>query len=100
MKRNTPTPRRLSQQGLTLVESLISLAVVAVSLGLLLVFWSDVVTHTPRQNPTVSTSVYETDLVRSQLKQSPVPAAGESRAMLRHSTDLRLHTSSATTPDN
>ena len=33
MKRSTPTRRRLSQQGLTLIESLISLAVVTVSLG-------------------------------------------------------------------
>ena len=33
MKRSTPSTRRPSQQGLTLVESLISLAVVTVSLG-------------------------------------------------------------------
>lgn len=33
MKRNDPSTRRASQQGLTLVESLISLAVVTVSLG-------------------------------------------------------------------
>ena len=74
------------------------------SLGLLLVFWFDFMTHTPRQNPTVSTSIYETDLIRSQLEQSEVsikaPVAGEGRAMLRRSTDLRLHTSSSNTPEN
>ncbi len=70
------------------------------SLGLLLVLWFDFMTHTPRQNPTVNTSVYETDLIRSQLKLPAVPIAGESRAMLRRATDLRLHSSSSNTPEN
>ncbi len=70
------------------------------SLGLLLLIWFDFVTHTPRQNPTVMTGVYAIDLIRSQIKLPTLPVAGETRAMLRRTTDLRLHFSSSDTPEN
>ncbi len=71
-----------------------------IRVSVLVVCWIDILTHTPNQNPTVSPSVYETDLIRTQFKRSPVPAVGGSRAMLSRPADLMLHTSSSTTAEN
>lgn len=51
-------------------------------LSLIFVFWLDVVTHEPEQNPTVVPSVYTLDLARQKLKMNPQPELGGSRAMV------------------
>ena len=47
----------------------------------LLVFYLDLVTHVPNQNPTVSNTVYSPGLVRAHFRWNPGPALGRSRAM-------------------
>jgi hypothetical protein len=51
---------------------------------LLAVFWLDVWTHEPNQNPTVPPSVYEPGMVRAKLEgeNQPQPVLGKSRAMV------------------
>jgi hypothetical protein len=55
---------------------------------LLLIFvWLDVVTHAPRQNPTVEASVFESGLLAQRM--NPTPQPGETRAfMTKHSHDI------------
>src|SRR5207249_11621117 len=53
-----------------------------VPLVLLLVFWLDVWTHEPPQNPTVPAFVYTPNLGRMKLEMKPQPALGQSRAMV------------------
>src|ERR1051325_4344255 len=48
------------------------------TLGLLALFWSDGLTHTPLQNPVASPSVYAPGLEQ----MNPKPALGKSRALL------------------
>jgi hypothetical protein len=55
---------------------------VLLDLALLLCIWLDLLTHVPRQNPTVSPGVYELGLVDSLLPANPRPKLGESRAMI------------------
>ena len=55
--------------------------------GLLLALWGDVMTHAPRQNPTVQRSVYEEKLVQ----MDPRPAAGESRALVSRYASEKMH---------
>jgi hypothetical protein len=49
---------------------------------LLMVFWLDLVTHVPTQNPGVNPAVYTPGWTRAQLKRDLQPRLGESRAML------------------
>jgi hypothetical protein len=49
---------------------------------LLLVFWLDLVTHAPTQNPGAQRSVYTPGWVSARLKLDPRPALGQSRLML------------------
>jgi hypothetical protein len=49
---------------------------------LMVVVWLDVFTHEPTQNPTVPRGVYEINLARAASKMKPLPAPGESRAMV------------------
>jgi len=49
---------------------------------LIVVAWLDVFTHEPTQNPTVSPSVYELNLMRTKLAMDPQPELGGSRAMI------------------
>jgi len=60
------------------------------TLSLILVSWLDVLTHEPRQNPTVSPSVYELNLARSSLAMNPQPELGGSRAMLSPAAALEM----------
>ena len=55
-----------------------------IALGCLLIalFWLDLVTHAPTQNPCVSPSVYAPGWARAQLKLHPEPTLGTSRAMV------------------
>ena len=55
----------------------------AALLGLL---WLDVLTHAPRQNPTVARAAYEPELA----KMEPRPRLGESRAMVSPSASYQL----------
>ncbi|MEY4917103.1 MAG: hypothetical protein RL616_1016, partial [Verrucomicrobiota bacterium] len=59
-------------------------------LALLLVTWLDVVTHQPKQNPTVSPAVFELNLARTKLAMNPQPELGGSRAMLSPDAALEL----------
>jgi hypothetical protein len=59
-----------------------------VSLVLLAVFWLNVCTHEPPQNPTVPPWIYAPDLARTKLSMKPQPALGESRAMVRPAADM------------
>ena len=45
-------------------------------------FWLDLVTHMPTQNPGAKPSVYAPGWARAQLKLSPDPSLGASRVML------------------
>jgi hypothetical protein len=49
---------------------------------LLIVFWLDLVTHVPAQNPTAPPSVYAPGLVNAKVKWEPKPQLGTARAML------------------
>jgi len=60
------------------------------SLVLLAVFWLDVLTHEPPQNPTVPLWVYGPDLARTKLAMKPQPALGGSRAMIRPAAEMRF----------
>jgi hypothetical protein len=51
-------------------------------IALILVAWLDVLTHEPAQNPTVQPNVFELNLARQDLKMTPQPELGESRAMV------------------
>ena len=57
---------------------------------LILVSWLDVLTHEPRQNPTVPPGVYEPNLARNRLAMNPQPELGGSRAMLSPAAALEL----------
>ena len=48
---------------------------------LLIVFWLDLVTHAPNQNPTVPASVYSPGWAKANLKWSAPPCPGQFRAM-------------------
>ncbi len=50
--------------------------------SLMVLFWLDLVTHAPTQNPGVTRSVYAPGWVREQLKLNPEPKLGGSRAMV------------------
>jgi Bacterial membrane protein YfhO len=54
----------------------------AAPLFFILAAWLDVFSHEPAQNPTVSPNVYELGLARTDLKMTPQPELGESRAMV------------------
>ena len=56
-------------------------------LGLLLAIWLDLLTHVPRQNPTVPRWVYQPGL----LALSPQPAVGATRAMTSPAAEFALH---------
>jgi hypothetical protein len=49
---------------------------------LLVLFWLDLMTHAPTQNPSVNYSAYEPGWARTQLKLNPEPRLGEARVML------------------
>jgi hypothetical protein len=49
---------------------------------LLVLFWLDLVTHMPTQNPGAKPSVYSPGWARAQLKLTPEPSLGASRVML------------------
>ena len=49
---------------------------------LLVLFWLDLVTHAPTQNPGANPSVYAPGWARAQLKLNPDPKLGGSRVML------------------
>jgi hypothetical protein len=49
---------------------------------LLVLFWLDLVTHAPMQNPAAKPSVYLPGWARAQLKLNPEPGLGGSRVML------------------
>jgi hypothetical protein len=51
-------------------------------LCLLMLLWLDPLTAGPRTNPTAPRWVYDAGLARKELHMNPVPATGESRAML------------------
>ena len=60
------------------------------SLLLVAVFWFDVLTHVPPQNPTAPPWIYAPDLARIRLDMKPQPALGESRAMVRPAAEMRF----------
>ena len=59
-------------------------------IGLLLIVWGDLITHVPRQNPTVSADAFRMDLPPLE-QMSPFPRHGESRAMLTWNTVVQLN---------
>jgi hypothetical protein len=48
----------------------------------LVLFWLDLITHTPNQNPTVSPETYSPWWVEKQLQRNPAPELGQCRAMV------------------
>ena len=69
-------------------------------LFLLLIAWVDVLTHEPSQNPTVSPSVYESNLIRTKLAMHPQPELGGARAMLAPAAALELTRFAVSDPKN
>ena len=67
---------------------------------LLLVAWVDVFTHEPAQNPTVSPSVYEPNLIRTKLAMQPQPELGGARAMLAPTAAMELTRFAVSDPKN
>ena len=55
----------------------------------LLLLWADLATHVPRQNPTTSRDLFDTQLPPLQALR-PAPRPGEARAMLRGSAILQF----------
>ena len=82
--------------GAVLVLARVAVTRIRILLGIiiLLAVGVDLLTHMPRQNPVVSSRVFQTD---PPLAMSPVPAAGKSRAMVSHFAQAWLNNSS--TPD-
>jgi len=71
------------------------------ALLLIVLFWLDVLTHEPEQNPATPTWVYEPGIARTKLAMSPQPALGQSRAMVAPTAESKfLHFSSADSKDN
>jgi hypothetical protein len=60
------------------------------ALVLIAMFWFDVRTHEPPQNPTAPAWIYDVNLARNKLAMEPQPALGESRAMVSPAADLRF----------
>jgi len=61
------------------------------ALFLVVCCWLDIVTHAPRQNPTVTTAVFEPDLIAQRM--DPVPKPGESRAFMTRQSHDQFYTS-------
>lgn len=57
---------------------------------MLLLFWLDVFTHEPNQNPTVDPSVYAAGLAREKLAMNPQPVWGQSRAMVSPAAEIKF----------
>ena len=66
---------------------------------LLVVFWLDVASHAPPQNPTVARTVYEPGLQPLQ-ELKPKPKPGESRAMVSFSARFRFQFTLLSDPFN
>jgi hypothetical protein len=60
-------------------------------LMLMVVFWLDVLTHAPWQNPTVDPSVYQPGLPMAKVKLDPAPRLGESRLMMSPYSARQMH---------
>ena len=67
---------------------------------LLLIAWVDVLTHEPRQNPTVLPTVYESNDIRTMLAMNPQPELGGPRAMLAPAAALELTRFAVSDPAN
>jgi hypothetical protein len=65
--------------------------------GLLLLVWGDLITHVPRQNPTVSKEAYLLKLPPLE-QMVPRPKLGESRAMLAFDAILKVHSTIVSKP--
>jgi hypothetical protein len=75
------------------ITSRSSLVPILLGCLLLVAFWLDFLTHAPNQNPGASPEVYTPGWARAQLKFSPEPRLGESRAMISPAaqTELKYH---------
>ena len=62
-----------------------------IPLLLLAVFWLDVMTHEPPQNPTVPPWIYAPGLARTKLDMKPQPALGQSRALVSPAAESRFN---------
>jgi hypothetical protein len=69
----------------------------ALGFALLALFWLDIVTHAPAQNPTVARTVYEPGLQPFQ-ELRPKPIVGESRAMISSAAIRRFRTTALSDP--
>jgi hypothetical protein len=61
-----------------------------VPIALIVVFWLDVFTHEPTQNPTVEPWVYTPGLARARAAMQPEPALGTSRVMVSPTAEVGL----------
>ena len=59
--------------------------------SLLFLIVVDALTHAPRLNPTIERWVYEPGLTKAELRLTPEPKMGKSRAMLSPFADFRLN---------
>jgi hypothetical protein len=62
----------------------------ALPLAWIVVAWLDVLTHMPKQNPTVEPWIYTPGLARTQLAMQPQPALGGSRVMVLPTAEAGL----------
>ncbi|MEW6304882.1 MAG: YfhO family protein [Verrucomicrobiota bacterium] len=72
----------------------------AFALALLVLFAADILTHAPRQNPTVEPWIYQPGLARTKLEFKPEPQHGTSRAMISAQADYQLHFKSSSKPQD
>jgi hypothetical protein len=69
-------------------------------LALLAVFWLDVATHMPWQNPVVDPAVFQAGLPLPKVAFNPVPALGVSRVMMSPFSARQMHYTPASDAQN
>ena len=62
-----------------------------VQVALLFIIWLDLLTHSPRQNPTIPASAFDPGVVQKYLGLSPEPRLGGTRVMLSPASELAMH---------
>lgn len=66
--------------------------------ALCLLFWLDVWTHQPPQNPSVPAGIYQKDLARQYLEMKPQPTLGGPRVMLTPQADAKFMSMALASP--
>jgi hypothetical protein len=60
--------------------------------GAIALIWLDLITHSPRQNPVISSDAFAQGLAQAYHKLDPAPRVGEGRVMLSPQAEMAMHT--------